>query len=175
MTLPPLDTILKLLNAGFPQGLRAPDLDPRRLGYLLAIWIGLEILAFSLIVHSLGFLATLVLALATTMLGLSDLRRLLFFWRRDNSGESRHPLTFDGGLSALGAVLLILPGFVSDFAGLALKSPSVRAGLAQRFGKTGDSRVRAGDPSVIDLSPRDYRNIDQPKRPARRSRTGSAG
>jgi hypothetical protein len=107
LTLPPLETILKLLQTGFPQGLRAPDLDPRRLGYFVAIWIGLEILA--------------------------------------------------------------------DFAGLALKSPSVRAGLAQRFGKTGDTRVTAGDPSVIDLSPREYRHIDQPKRPARRSRKGSVG
>gem|GEM_PF-638473 len=175
MTLPPLETILKLLQTGFPQGLRAPDLDPRRLGYYLAIWIGLEILAFSLIVHSLGFLATLVLALATTMLGLAEVRRLLFFWRQANPGETRHPLTFDGGLSALGAVLLILPGFVSDFAGLALKSPSVRAGLAQRFGKTGDTRVTGGDPAVIDLSPREYQHIDQPKRPTRRSRKGSVG
>ena len=175
MTLPPLDTILKLLQASLPQGMRAPDLDPRRLGYFLAIWIGLEILAFSLIVHSLGFFVTLVLALATTMLGLADIRRLLVFWRGGDPGQNRHGLLFDGGLTALGAFLLILPGFVSDFAGLALKSPSVRAALAQRFGKSGGADARAGHPSVIDLSPHDYHNLDQPKRPARRSRARSNG
>ena len=178
MNIPPIDTILKLLQTALPSGTGAPDLDPidpRRLGYFLAIWIGLEILAFTLIVHSLGFLATLVLALATTMLGLADTRRLLLFWRRNGADVGRHGPLFDGGLSALGAFLLILPGFVSDFAGLALKSPSVRAALAQRFGKTGATCARAGDPSVIDLSPREYRNIDQPKRSARRTRGGSAG
>ncbi len=175
MTIPPIDTILKLLQAGFPPGIRAADVDPRRLGYFLAIWIGLEILAFTLIVHSLGFLATLVLGLATTMLGLADARRLLLFWRRDGVGVGRHGLLFDGGFSALSAFLLILPGFVSDFAGLALKSPSVRDALAQRFGKSDDACARAGDPTVIDLSPREYRNVDQPKRSGRRTRSGSSG
>jgi UPF0716 protein FxsA len=168
LTLPPLDTILKLLRASVPQGASAPVIDPRRLGYYIAIWIGLELLAFSLVVHTLGFIATLVLSLATTLQGLSDIRRLLVF-----RGGALH----DGGLSALGGFLLILPGFVTDLAGLALKSPSVRAGLARRWSNmslrpnTRDSRA---DPSVIDLTPHDYRNVDQPKRPARRKRAGSA-
>ena len=177
MTLPPLDTILKLLRASVPLGTGAPDIDPRRLGYCIAIWIGLELLAFSLVVHTLGFLATLVLSLATTLQGLSDIRRLLVFRGGGESKENRNGSLQDGGLSALGAFLLILPGFVTDLAGLALKSPSVRAGLARRWadmGVTRDARRSRDDPSVIDLTPHDYRNVDQPKRPARRRRAGSA-
>ncbi len=152
-----------LLN--FLPGMRAPGIDPARIGYYIAGWIGLEILAFTLVVHSLGFLATLVLALATTMLGLSDIRRLLDFWRRPGGG-----LTADGGLQTLGAFLLILPGFVSDFAGLALKSPSVRADLTRRFGKNDAVDPPAGGSSVIDLSPREWKNLDDQKRTARRVR-----
>ncbi len=153
-----------LLN--FLLGLRVPGVDPTRIGYYIALWIGLEIVAFSLIVHSLGFFATLGLALATTMLGLSDIRRLLDFWRRAGGG-----VTADGGLQTLGAFLLILPGFVSDFAGLALKSPSVRADLTRRYGKSGEmDPPSGGGPPVIDLSPREWNNLDDQKRAARRPR-----
>jgi UPF0716 protein FxsA len=66
--------------------------------------------------------------------------------------------------------LLILPGFVSDFAGLALKSPSVRADLTRRFGKNDAVDPPAGGSSVIDLSPREWKNLDDQKRTARRVR-----
>lgn len=153
-------------------GMRVPAIDPARIGYVVAGWIGLEILAFSLIVHSLGFLATLVLALATTMLGLSDVRRLLDFWRRPGEALTRG-MSADGGLQALGAFLLILPGFVSDFAGLALKSPSVRADLARRFGKGDAVDPPSGASPVIDLSPREWKNIDDQKPRSRRGRRNS--
>ncbi len=176
MTLPPFDTILKLLRASAPQATGALNIDPRRLGYYVAIWIGLELLAFFLVVHTLGFLATLVLALATTLQGLSDIRRLLVFCGGGETRENRKGPLHDSGLSALGAFLLILPGFVTDLAGLALKSPSVRDGLARRWTNIGgarDTRDNQVDPSVIDLTPHDYRSVDQPKRPARRRRAGS--
>jgi UPF0716 protein FxsA len=173
LDIPSLDMILKLLRANVPKGIPSPNIDPGRLGSYIAIWIGLEILAFSLVVHSLGFLATLVLALATTMLGLSDFRRLFTLGRRGNAGENRYGWLQDGGLSALGAFLLILPGFVSDLAGLALKSPSVRAGLAKRWDKSSGSNDLPGDSAVIDLSPNDYKNLERPERPVRRRRAGS--
>lgn len=175
LNLPPLDAFLKLVRAYLPQGVSPPNLDPRRVGSMIAVWFGLEILAFSLVAHSLGFLASLALALGTTLLGLSDIRRLLTIWPRAGSGEARSVSAYDGGLSALGAFLLILPGFVSDLAGLALKSPSVRAGLAQRLSKMGATTEAAGDTSVIDLAPGDYRHLDEPKRPARRRRARSTG
>lgn len=168
MDIPPLDTILKLLWTTVPQTLRAPGIDPRRLGYFIAVWIGLEILAFSLVVYSLGFLATLFLALATTILGLSDLRRLFAPGRVSGFGDNRF-----GGLSAFGAFLLILPGFVSDLAGLALKSPSVQAALARQWNRVGQAADASGASPVIDLTPADYSNLEQPERPVRRRRAGS--
>ncbi len=39
----------------------------------------------------------------------------------------------DGTLAGLGAVLLILPGFVSDLVGLALAAPSIRFWVTERL------------------------------------------
>jgi UPF0716 protein FxsA len=66
-------------------------------------------------------------------------------------------------MQALASILLILPGFASDFVGLALKSPSVRQNLARRL------RARSGnaDPRLIDLDPREWRrDARRPRRTA---------
>jgi UPF0716 family protein affecting phage T7 exclusion len=57
----------------------------------------------------------------------------------------------DAMLAALGAFLLVIPGFAAGLAGLALFSPSVRQALARRFG-----RKRQG-PKAFDLEPGDWR------------------
>jgi UPF0716 protein FxsA len=67
----------------------------------------------------------------------------------------------DGALQALASFLLILPGFASDFVGLALKSPSVRQSLVRRL----RSRNKTGDPRLIDLDPREWRR--ETRRPRR--------
>jgi UPF0716 protein FxsA len=68
----------------------------------------------------------------------------------------------DGTLAGLGAVLLILPGFVSDFVGLALAAPSVRFWVTERLklGKFG----RPAAPKVIELVPREWSRHDGPAR-----------
>lgn len=130
------------------------------IGAVLATWIVLEILCFALVVHAVGLLAAIALALGASLLGLSDVRRLLDFVRaglaakaRGESSAKLDGAMLDGALQALASILLILPGFASDFVGLALKSPSVRQSLARRL------RARAGDadPRIIDLDPREWR------------------
>jgi len=77
----------------------------------------------------------------------------------------------DGALSTIGSVLLVLPGFVSDFAGLALAAPSIRGWVAERLPLvTGGSlpRMRRRAPEVVELSPHEWSRRDDRGRSERR-------
>ena len=131
------------------------------LAFALTAWIVIEVIAFVLVVQFLGMLAAIALGVGTTLLGLSDVKRLLVYLRsratqpraKANSGA---PMV-DGALQALGATLLILPGFASDLVGLALKAPSIRASLAGRL-KQRDSKR---GPQTIDLTPNEWKSLTQ--------------
>ncbi|MCC3245726.1 FxsA family protein [Methylocystis sp. WRRC1] len=135
------------------------------LGFAIGAWIVVEILAFTLVIKSLGVLATVALGLGTTALGLADVKRLLSYWRERRSGASRGGATLDGAMQALGALLLILPGFASDFVGLALKSPSVRESVARRIRERG----KAKDPRTIDLEPGEWKVVTKKRRAPRKA------
>lgn len=137
----------------------------RNIGLALIVWLLLEIFVFIFVANSIGLLAALLLAVGTSLLGLSDVRRLLDYLKnratRGRSASGQDGAVFDGALQALGSFMLLVPGFASDFVGLALKSPSVRAGLANRL------RAKNADPRVVDLSPGEWR-AEAPKRPTRK-------
>ena len=145
-------------------------MNSKLIGAALAAWIVLEILAFALVVRAVGLLAAIGLAIGASLLGVADVRRLLDFLRTRVAARAKGESAaadgamLDGALQALASILLILPGFASDFVGLALKSPSVRQSLAQRL----RSRAKSGDPRLIDLDPREWR------REARRPRRSAA-
>ena len=116
---------------------------PARLPLFIALWCISEVLAFALIVHWVGLGGAVVLCVLTSLAGAAMLRRLglATAWRlrralaarsHEEAGLSREA-AFDGALLGIGAVLLILPGFVSDFFGLALAAPSFRAWLSDRI------------------------------------------
>ncbi len=138
---------------------------------VITAWLIAEILAFCLAVKLLGFGMTMLLMFGTSLVGLSVLRRIgvgaAQQFRRSMSKRGVADTAFiDGTLTALGAVLLILPGFVSDAVGLALATPSIRQGLAARLLMRGDvsdapERSRRAAPDVIDLSPDDWRVVDK--------------
>ncbi len=66
------------------------------------------------------------------------------------------PLTLrSGALAALGAILLVIPGFLSDCVGLALLLPSWRHQ---------ELAAKPRDPNVIDLTPQDWHRIDDKER-----------
>ncbi len=137
----------------------------------ILIWLVAEILAFSFVVSKLGMAGALLLGLGTTVLGFAALKRLSadamanLRKRMDNGGAQ--PGNFlDGTLTALGAVFLILPGFITDIAGLALLSPSLRGWLTNMFGGTvaaQQTRRRPASPDVIDLDESDWRQLDDRK------------
>lgn len=131
-----------------------------------AAWLVVEIVAFVLVVQFLGLLAAILLGVGTTLLGLADIKRL-FVYLRSRIGKAKSAQkaggALDGGLQALGSLLLILPGFASDLIGLALKAPSIRAGLAKRMRDGAGARK---GPPLIDLAPNEWKNLkhDRPER-----------
>jgi UPF0716 protein FxsA len=138
------------------------------IGLALGLWLALELIAFAFVLRAIGLLPAILLGLGTTALGLSDVRRLLDLWRA-RSEWRRDGAMLDGGLQALASLLLILPGFASDAAGLALKSPSVRTSLIARLRNSGATGDAAG-PQTIDLSPGEWKHLTPSGRPKRKRR-----
>lgn len=144
-------------------------LHARRLGTLLLLALAAEILAFMAVVDWFGLGAALLLGLGSTLLGMMRLRTLgttaLQHLRRAAvGGATRDDAVVDGMLAALGAALLILPGFVTDAIGLALLSPSVRDGLRRRLGLKVDAlgaARRPSGPQTIDLDAADWSRLDR--------------
>ena len=133
---------------------------PKTFGFLIAGWLALEIAAFIFVSHSIGVFLALLLAIGTSLIGLADSRKLLDYLRRRALGAKLGAIDaqaegalFDGALQALAVLLLILPGFASDFIGLALKSPSMRKSLAKRLS------AKAVDPRHIDLPPSEWKRL----------------
>lgn len=157
--IPPTDLLVEMIATLVSR--HARRLDPRALGYGLAVWAALEIAVFALVANTTGFLGAIFLGIVTTSIGLSGVRSLLDFWRRARAGRDGEPL--DAGLAALASVLLILPGFITDFAGLALMSPSIRRGLAARIGRD----PKPDDARIVDLSPREWTQSEDPPRKRR--------
>lgn len=128
----------------------------RALGYAgaaLVVTAVLEIAVLVLVAHWIGPFWTILLVLATSVLGGWLLRREgVRAWRRfrDAARAGREPgAEVSGGVvGLLGAVLLVLPGFLTDLAGLVLLAPPVRhlAGRrAQAFAERQLSPALAGD------------------------------
>jgi UPF0716 protein FxsA len=144
----------------------------RHVKLLLAGWLLSEVLLFALVVREAGLGGALVLGIVTSLIGVTSLRRLgrgAIGTLRTAMGGQAAPegALLDGVLAALGAFLLIVPGFVSDLVGLALLTPSLRQAMVARFGGS-LARVRAPrrppPPGVIDLDPQEWSVSD----PARR-------
>lgn len=137
------------------------------IGVALGVWLALELLAFAFVLRSVGLLAAILLGLGTTALGLADVKRLLTVWR-DRGNVKRDGAMLDGALQALASFLLILPGFASDVAGLALKSPSVRAAAINRIRNRGKEPPKPDGPRMIDLDPREWKHLTPNGRPKRK-------
>jgi UPF0716 protein FxsA len=148
-----------------------------RLPLLVLLWLVAEVAAFGMIARAVGFGGALFLCLLTSLVGVAMLRRLgvATAWRlrramaarsQEEAGLSRDAVV-DGGLAAIGSILLILPGFLSDFCGLALAAPSVRAWLGEKFqnGRTSRGPGRTSGPTFVELDPEEWSRTD-PSGPA---------
>ncbi len=127
----------------------------------LGLWLFSEIFVFGLVSAAIGLGGAILATLLTSLLGAVLLRRLGRTARQElkavlKGGVVRlAPGALESGvLAALGGVLLVLPGFLSDCVGLALLAPALRR-------LSTPAPMPADKPDVIDLSPQDWQRIEE--------------
>lgn len=132
-----------------------------------------EIVGFVVIGGQIGLLATLAWTFASILIGIALVRREGFavLLKADEVSRRRQnaaPEIIEGALVALAGVLLIVPGFVSDAAGLLLFLRPVRTRIAARLAARMKAEARAYGPAqgpagaeeVVDLDPEDWREVE---------------
>ncbi len=154
---------------------------------LLLAWPLAEIAGFVIVGRSIGLWGTLGLVIGTSVLGglllraqgIDLLRRLS---AASQQGEVPGQALVEGGMIVVAAILLLLPGFITDILGLLLFVPFVRNALWSLIGRrvvvvngrtgrreqarphpTQPRRNNDIDGPVIDLDEEDYhRNSSSP-------------
>ena len=126
----------------------------------VCLWILAEVSVFGLVADTIGLGGAVLLTVLFSLLGLTVLRRL--------GGRARDVLTAaldqpshtlrlssltlrSGAFAAIGAALLVIPGFLSDCVGLALLLPAWRH---QEMAPKPQAQ------NTIDLTPQDWHRID---------------
>jgi UPF0716 protein FxsA len=125
-----------------------------------------EIAAFIIVGREIGVVLTLALIVASSAVGLSLLRNasaltLLRLQRRQGNPSA---VIAEGGAQVLAGLLLVIPGFLTDIAAIAVLLPSVRRFVLGLIGAR--AIVPAGirpssgpvNPTVIDG---DFRRLDR--------------
>ncbi len=124
-----------------------------RLGPLLGVLLIAEVIVFILVGNWIGFGWTILLALLTSAIGLwlfgrEGVRALRAMGEASRTGKRPATAAVDAGLVALGGLLIFIPGFVSDVAGLLCLFPATRPWIRRlilgRVARTmGPARVRS--------------------------------
>ena len=114
----------------------------------------LEVLVLAKVAGLIGWPITIVLTVATAMLGSYLFRRQgLDTWLRLNQrmqqGEIPGQEMVEGMMLLLGGALLITPGFITDSVGFALLLPGSRRWLANKLIQRGTLQTLAGNGSVF--------------------------
>jgi UPF0716 protein FxsA len=108
-----------------------------------------EIVGFVLVAKLAGVAWTLLLILVSTVLGVWLLRREgLRAWRRFRAAAETGPPgreVTDGLVGLLAAVLLVVPGFLTDLVGLALLVPPVRAAARAGMQRSAERRMTSAE------------------------------
>lgn len=124
-----------------------------RVAPFLGVLLIAEIVVFILVGNWIGFGWTILLALVTSGIGLwlftrEGVRALRALGAASRTGKAPATAAVDAGLVALGGLLIFLPGFVSDIAGLMclipVSRPWIRRLILGRVARTmGPTRVRS--------------------------------
>jgi UPF0716 protein FxsA len=123
------------------------------------VWFLAEIAAFAVLVAYLGLGLTVLLGFATTcigfmMLGKANRETLRQLNARDEGGFT---LVLLGPARILAAILLILPGFLTDLIGIFLAIPL----FGQLFSSHVSRRYAARNPDVLDLDATEWRAAEE--------------
>ncbi len=140
-----------------------------------------EIAVFIAVGGQIGVLATLGLTLLASAAGVSILRRqsvATVMRVRAELAAGRTPAgpVVDGALIGAGALLLVVPGFITDLVGLTLLIPAARRGIRSRLSRRFRIwRTMPGGnagPGVVELAPGEYASRSRPDTPWRSQPVG---
>lgn len=144
---------------------------------LLLIVPLVEIAAFIVIGGQIGVATTLLLTLATAIIGTALLRRqglAIVEQIRREFEANRIPARqmVDAALIAAAGILLLTPGFVTDAVGFALFVPALRDFVWRQLGRRLDIKVRREtserpQPEIVDLERSEYSGGANPDSPWR--------
>ncbi len=129
-----------------------------------------EFAALVLVALAIGWIWTIALFLATSVVGILLLRRSgkrnvdRFLGALSREGVRAIHLETPGLAAVVGGILLVFPGFITDLAGALLFVPAARRWAGTRIGRAIQRRRR--DPhgrTVIDLPPDQWRQLPEGK------------
>jgi UPF0716 protein FxsA len=140
-----------------------------RFRFLIPLLALAEIAVLILVGQAIGVLATLALVVLGTISGVAFLRHhgvtTLARMRADIAARKMpaRPLV-EGAIGTAAALLLILPGFLSDALGIALLIPAVRSAIWRRLASrmtivAGRGRPAPARGAVVELGADDYRPV----------------
>ncbi len=135
-----------------------------------------ELAVFIAVATAIGFVWTLGLLLASSLVGALVLRhaggnhiarvRMAMSQGLGQSGFTALQTDGTGGLVLLGGILLLIPGFITDFVGLSMLVVPLWRALNVALGRKAAAGRTEG---VIDLEPEQWRRVDDPVLPGRRN------
>lgn len=135
-----------------------------------------EIAAFIGVASLTGLGTALVLLLLTSLAGVLVLRNLgTAAVTRVRSVAGRMDIAaidLEGGgaATALGGILMVIPGFITGLVGAMVIFPRPRRWLTIAFRRLLASPRQRSEPAVIDLDPDQWRQLPSPKLPPRRGK-----
>ena len=125
-----------------------------------------EVVAFLLVAWAVGLLTAIALMVLTSVAGGMVLRRvgrqqIDRFRAAMRDGQATEMATGAGGfMVALGGILLLLPGFITDLVGAGLLFGPVRRWFGGAIGSAlGAGTPPSGPGGVIDLAPTEWRPV----------------
>lgn len=139
-----------------------------------------EFAAFVAVAVAYGFLTALGLLMAGTLAGVLVLRqagsnhiaRIRVAMSQGLERSSFTALSADGpaGLMLVSGILLVIPGFITDFLALLLLAGVLMRSLGVALGRSAPSAHANG---VVDLEPEQWHRVDDPALPSRRPDRGA--
>lgn len=119
------------------------------IGIAVLLTVVVEVALFVLVAHWLGIGTTILLVLATSLLGAWLLRTAgLRAWRglraAGMAGRPPGPEVSRGLLGLLSGLLLVLPGFLTDLVGVVLLAPPVRRIAGRTVQRVAERRMPSG-------------------------------